>query len=169
MANAIPGIRLLSIPIFAFFFFSNNSTLNLFAPFIYLLAILTDIADGYVARKRNEITDFGKEFDPIVDRLFILSVIIFLLLKKMIPLPGALLIIVRDILMITGYKTVSYLRERIEVDVFGKVSTFVIFASLFLIMVKLPYGIHLFWIAIGLSLISGINYTRKGYYVLAKK
>ena len=67
--NILSVIRFLMIPCFVFMFFSNVPHNRILALGIFLLAGITDVVDGYLARKNNWITDFGKMMDPIADKL----------------------------------------------------------------------------------------------------
>ena len=72
--NFLTTIRLLVVPVLAWLLFQENSTTNFnrtIAGVLFIVAALTDIADGTIARKWNLITNFGKIFDPIADKALI--------------------------------------------------------------------------------------------------
>ena len=72
--NFLTSIRLLVVPVLAWLLFQENSTTNFnrtIAGVLFIVAALTDIADGTIARKWNLITNFGKIFDPIADKALI--------------------------------------------------------------------------------------------------
>ncbi|WP_027063437.1 CDP-diacylglycerol--glycerol-3-phosphate 3-phosphatidyltransferase [Mesoplasma seiffertii] len=66
------------------------------AGIVFILASLTDFLDGYLARRNNQVTDFGKFFDPIADKLLVNSALILLAVTGMIPLWMVLVLILRD-------------------------------------------------------------------------
>lgn len=66
------------------------------------LAILSDYADGFFARKLNQITEFGKLMDPIADKAFVLTLTTLMIIKGLIPSHLAITLIARDILILLG-------------------------------------------------------------------
>ncbi|WP_031542298.1 CDP-diacylglycerol--glycerol-3-phosphate 3-phosphatidyltransferase [Mesoplasma photuris] len=71
----------------------------LVAGLVFVLASFTDFLDGYLARKNNQVTDFGKFFDPIADKLLVNSVLILFATTGMLPVWMTLVLILRDILV----------------------------------------------------------------------
>ncbi len=81
--NIISSIRIKLVGIAAILLFSNNRTI---ATIIYLIAILTDFLDGYLARKLNQVSELGKILDPLADKLLIGSIMLVLYLQTQMPL-----------------------------------------------------------------------------------
>ncbi len=97
--NTLTIIRMLLIPVY-WFVFMDGHTYEALA--IFFVASLTDLADGYIARKYNLITDFGKLMDPLADKLMVISVMLSLALKGMAPWPALLIILCKEALMVLG-------------------------------------------------------------------
>ena len=72
LANKLTVIRIFLVPIFLIFIAVQGIPYGTFiATFIFILASLTDKLDGYIARSRNQITNFGKFMDPLADKLLV--------------------------------------------------------------------------------------------------
>ena len=74
--NILSAIRLLAVPVFVAVFFSDIANANIWALVIFVAAELTDILDGYLARRNGWITDVGKILDPLADKLMQAAAII---------------------------------------------------------------------------------------------
>jgi len=97
--NTITVSRILLIPAAVYFFVrgSRNAALS-----VYLFAMLTDVLDGWIARKTNQITPLGKLLDPLADKLSLLAMLSLLYAENMIPRWVILLMIIRESVMIIG-------------------------------------------------------------------
>lgn len=164
MANVTTISRLFLIPILIFFIFSPIPKHNMYALGIFVLAALTDWLDGYIARTTDQITDFGKIADPLVDRIFIAATLISLFMVRGIPPLWALIIIIgRDLTLIAGYKLLEAKRKiRIPVTDLGKMTTACLMIALGLLILNLNLGIWIFYVGLSLSIISSLDYIRKG-------
>ena len=99
ISNVFSMLRIIAaIPLF----FSIQYNMKLVAVLITVFAGFTDWADGYYARKRNEVTEFGKKMDPIADKTFSFSAALAMLIQNYIPVWFVILVVVRDSLMIFG-------------------------------------------------------------------
>lgn len=164
MPNIITIFRLFLIPILLFLIFSTAPKHKVYALGIFILAALTDWLDGYVARVTNQITDFGRVADPLVDRIFIATTLISLFLVRGIPPLWALAVIIgRDLTLIVGYKLLEARRKiRIPVTDLGKLTTACLMIALSLLILNLNLGIWIFYLGLSLSIISGLDYIKKG-------
>lgn len=75
-ANKLTMLRILLIPVFMFFVYRGTNISMVIAMFIFIIASVTDTLDGYIARKYNQVTNFGKIFDPIADKVLVLAALI---------------------------------------------------------------------------------------------
>lgn len=141
------------------------------AAMLFILACLTDLADGYLARRENQITSLGKFLDPLADKVLVSSVLIMLVELDWIAGWMAIIIICRDI-MVTGLRAIAADEGIvISADRFGKIKTVVQMLALvplilhenwfFLPMAKI--GIFLLYIAVVLTVVSGYNYFMNFY------
>ena len=99
LSNSISFFRiLLAIPTVIFFLRGDLSIVGSLMVFAYI----TDLLDGYIARKTNTISEFGKVIDPIADKIFVAALIIAMLSQGMVPLWFALIVIGKDVLTMFG-------------------------------------------------------------------
>ena len=105
-ANQITIIRVLLIPIFVLFLLSDLPYREYFAAFIFIVLSLSDALDGYIARKRKEVTEIGKIIDPIADKLLIAAALIFLI-NRGVEAWMAIAILAREVI-ITAIRLIAF-------------------------------------------------------------
>ena len=94
--NALTILRVLLIPFFVLFMIGNVTGYdNYIALVIFVVASLTDSLDGYLARKNNQVTNFGKFMDPLADKLLVCSALVCLMYNDLISPIVVLVIIAR--------------------------------------------------------------------------
>ena len=158
--NKITLIRVALIPLFAIILLANMPYKHILAAFIFGLLSISDFFDGYIARKKKQVTDFGKLIDPIADKLLISTALIFLV-GKGVELWMAAAIIAREVIL-TAVR-IYLLPSKIIVPAsnFGKAKTVVQSIAIVFVLLKLPFSWHAMLIAVLLTLISGIEYLFK--------
>ena len=108
LPNKLTILRVIMIPFFVFYllapFFDGYG--NYIALVIFIIASLTDLADGKIARKYNLVTNFGKFMDPLADKLLVCSAMICLVDLKLIPSWIVIIIIAREFI-ISGFRLVA--------------------------------------------------------------
>ena len=103
--------------------FNSAQILRIIAYFIALIAAFTDLADGYYARKWNQVTDFGKLMDPLADKIFVAGIMLMMVQYQLLPAWVAVVIISREFL-VTGLRMLALQKEIvIAADIWGKVKT----------------------------------------------
>lgn len=134
---------------------------------IFGIASVTDFLDGYLARKRGQITKFGIILDPIADKFLIISALILLVDMARLSAWIAIIIIVREFL-VTGLRVVALSKDIvIPSEMGGKLKTSSQIIAILCLVVSVDiYGVDLYdvgtvfiWIALGLSIASGVQYT----------
>ena len=125
-------------------------------------AILTDSLDGYFARRLDQKSDFGKILDPIVDKVNVLAVIIFMVISKQyeFPLWFFLFISIRELaVLFCGLYIIMKKKPVMESNRSGKVSAFATGVAVFLCALKFqPFGWILLWLVTALTLYSSAEY-----------
>ncbi len=172
LPNLLTIIRLLLVPVMTIFLLSRN---YIVAISIYILASITDILDGYIARKYNMITRLGKILDPLADKLLQFAALLGLWVVGIIPFWITLIFFLKEIFM--GLGAIKLLKKKdvvITAKWFGKMSTVIFFFAIifsmcseyFLVLQK--YVLPLFILAIIAMIFAFIMYLIN-YIKLAKK
>lgn len=91
---------------------------------IFIIASITDKLDGTIARKRNQITDFGKFLDPIADKMLVLSAMLILVEKKLLPAFIPIIVLIREF-AVSGYRLIAVEKDGkvIAANIWGKIKT----------------------------------------------
>ena len=127
LPNTLTILRIFFIPLFIFFIFSNFKYSKEFALLIFSFAVLTDYYDGFFARKYNVVSNFGKFFDPLADKLLILSAFLSFLflpvLSSVISVWMFLVILLRDIFITSFRLFLSSSGKKFRTSKFAKFKT----------------------------------------------
>lgn len=175
-ANSLTIFRIILVPVFLLFLFQKDMASIILALVIFIIAAITDLYDGYIARNRNEITDFGIIMDPIADKLIVLSAFISFVQLDIVPSWMFIVIVAREFL-ITVLRTLALAKNRVLASIkSGKYKTvshmviiimilaIIAFDRIFgakledtvIILMSLPY--LLVFIAMVTSIVSGIEF-----------
>lgn len=133
---------------------------------LFIIAALTDFLDGYIARKQNIVTDFGKVMDAIADKVLVNGVLIILAVDGFIPPIIAVVIVTRDIIVDSIKMVVGNNGKAVEASILGKVKTIFMLVGISMVLFyNMPFeliGINVadvvLMIATILSVISGCQY-----------
>ena len=161
--NVLTILRMILIPVFVVLFFRGH---KMAALGVFCAASLTDMLDGYLARKLNQITDFGKLFDPLADKLMVLTVMVCQTFWGPLPLVAVLIVAVKELVMVLG--GVFMLSKNVVVysNYFGKAAQVGFIASLILSffhdrfeagnirLLGMTPDILLLWITVALSIVA---------------
>lgn len=99
LPNQLTILRIILTPVFLFFFLSEYHVFKLISLGIYIIAALTDWYDGWLARKFNYITNWGKFWDPLADKILTSAAFIGFVILQILPLWMVIIIIVRDFII----------------------------------------------------------------------
>lgn len=135
--NALSLIRILLLPVFVIFYLMSNTNppLIFWACGVLLLSGLTDMFDGMIARKFNQITDLGKLLDPLADKLTQLTVVVCLTIRYPIVLYLLVICLIKELCQVIGGLFLIYRGAEIHgARWFGKVSTFVFYGAMAMIV-----------------------------------
>lgn len=106
LPNFLTLVRILLIPVFVVIFLAPTPDRSLLAAVIFTVAAVTDLLDGYIARRTGQVTKLGKLLDPLADKLLVLSALILLVNIDRVSAVVALLIIARE-LAVTGIRAIA--------------------------------------------------------------
>lgn len=162
--NLLTMIRMLLIPVYWVLMMHDH---YYWALAVYVVASLTDLADGYIARKYHLITDFGKLLDPLADKLMVLSVMLSLILKDILPLPPFVILAVKEGLMVLGGGIMLKKGVVVYAQKIGKYAQLLVVSSLILSFfhaffdrIGFPLHLILLWAAVALTLCALLFYAR---------
>lgn len=181
-ANKITIFRVLLIPVMLILIYIpalnemqsilNMNLAQLLFAIIFVVASATDFIDGYVARKYNQITTFGKFLDPIADKVLVLTAFLYLMtLTDRVPIWAVMVVIIREF-MVTGIRLLAVEKGTvIAASKYGKLKTVVTMVALIWLLfndftLPLIIGDILFYLAIALTVISGLEYLLKNKEVV---
>lgn len=141
---------------------------------LYIAAFLTDVLDGYLARRFNWVSNFGKLVDPFADKFMLISALACLFFAGEFPLYLLIVLVVKELLMVIGGLIVLKKKKvSVYADMWGKVATGLFFASVSLSLVNLAFN-HVIpsWImttlyvsAIAVSIFSLFHYAYKAGFI----
>jgi CDP-diacylglycerol--glycerol-3-phosphate 3-phosphatidyltransferase len=160
--NALTILRFLAIPVFVWLYLEAGDGSAWAAGIFFGAAALTDQLDGYLARRWHVESAFGRVADPLADRLMIGTAVVLMLATGRIPLVAGLIVLVRDLALLLGYKLVAPRGYDVEVTFLGKVATWILYAALGLVLVTsdgTTWPVVILWIGIALSVASGVQYV----------
>jgi len=170
--NALTILRLALIPIFVALLIPADGGKSWPAAIVFGVAGVTDQVDGWLARKWHVESDFGKVADPLADRLMIDAAVILLVVEHhRLPWAALVLILVRDALLIGGYKLIVPRGYELSVNFLGKAATWLLYASLAFVMVTADgtdWPLWIFWAGVGLALAAGALYLRSAVQVIRR-
>lgn len=173
LPNKLTVLRVCMVPVFVFFMLWNGlgSTGRYVAAVIFILASATDWLDGYLARKNNLVTDFGKFMDPIADKLLVCSALICLVEQGSLAAWMVIIIIGREFI-ISGFRLVASDKGVvIAASYWGKFKTVSQMIMVILLILDLggvfnTIALVITWIALILTVISLVDYLKKNWNVL---
>ena len=161
--NALTILRLFLIPLFAALLIPADGGYSWPAAIVFGIAATTDQVDGWLARRWDVESAFGKVADPLADRLMIdAAVIILVALHHRLPWVALVLIVARDALLIGGYRLLVPDGYELNVNFLGKLATWVLYASLVFVMIThqgTQWPLWCFWIGLVLALAAGAQYA----------
>ena len=163
LPNALTILRLALIPIFVALMLADDPA-NWPAGIVFAVAGVTDQVDGFLARRWHVESQFGKIADPLADRLMIDAAAVMLWGTGRLPWYAALVILLRDAIMVGGYKLVVNRGYDFEVTRVGKLATWVLYLAIGLVIVTndgVDWPVWLFWIGVVLALVAAAQYVAK--------
>jgi CDP-diacylglycerol--glycerol-3-phosphate 3-phosphatidyltransferase len=168
LSNSISFLRiLLAIPTVFYFLRGGFAATGLMMVFAYI----TDLLDGYIARKTNSISEFGKAIDPIADKIFVAALIIAMLSRNMVPLWFVLIVIGKDLLTMFGaFIARNKIGAVLPSNYWGKSAILLTIICLFLAVCGVSKDILVFgWIASSaLLIISFLIYAIRALKLIKK-
>ena len=175
LPNKLTTLRVIMIPFFVFFLLwqnGENRTFRMIALALFIIASLTDLLDGKIARKYNLVTNFGKFMDPLADKLLVCSALICLIELNALPAWMVIVIISREFI-ISGFRLIaSDNGVVIAASYWGKFKTTFQMVSVVLLILDIPALAFVtticVWIALLLTIVSLVDYIFKNHKILTE-
>jgi CDP-diacylglycerol--glycerol-3-phosphate 3-phosphatidyltransferase len=160
--NVLTLLRILLVPVLVVALLDGTSNGDLLAAIVFALASVTDAMDGYLARRSNSITTFGKLMDPIADKLLIIAALVALVSQGRIPGWVAMVIIARELTVTVTRMQATQHGVVIAANWWGKAKTIVQVAAIFCVIAfgdPTPAWVDgLLYGAVVITIVSGIDY-----------
>ena len=170
--NTLTLCRLVMIPVFVVLYMSG---LPYWALGVFCLASLTDCFDGLLARKLNQITNFGKVFDPLADKLMVLTALACHVIKGVFPWPAVAIIAAKEIFMVIGGTVLVRKGFVPSANYYGKVATVTFMAALiagffheYFVRIGAWVDLWLLWSAVVLALLALSIYVTESVQLVRK-
>ena len=180
-ASKVTMVRIFMIPVFIVFFMLGYYRSDLFGAFdifaivLFVLAAATDGIDGHIARKYNQVTDFGKFIDPLADKILVISALICMVEFGYISSIAVIIIIAREF-MVTGLRIAAISSGKvIAAAMSGKIKTVIQIVCITAIMLAYAFDINDsveaflnagVWIMVFVTIYSGCEYMVKNWNVI---
>ena len=179
LPNLLTVSRILLIPVFVVLFSTPTSEGSLWAALVFVVAAVTDVLDGYLARRRSQVTKLGRLLDPIADKLLVLSGLFLLVELGQVPAWVAIVIIGREV-AVTGIRAIAAtVGIVIAVERLGKYKmVFEVLAITLLILANaavpglefaFALGMTFLYVALVLAVTSGAGYLISFWQQVAAK
>ncbi len=135
LPNQLTILRIILTPVFLFFFLYDNPTFKLISLGIFIVAALTDWYDGWLARKFNYITNWGKFWDPLADKILTSTAFIGFVILNVIPLWMVVIIILRDLVITILRAYADYKDFSFPTSYYAKWKTFIQMVFLYYLLI----------------------------------
>ncbi|MEG0133789.1 MAG: CDP-diacylglycerol--glycerol-3-phosphate 3-phosphatidyltransferase [Clostridium sp.] len=177
LANKLTVLRMILVPVFLISAMINTVPADVIALIIFIVASITDKLDGYIARSKNQITNFGKFMDPLADKLLVTCALVLLVEKGIIPAWVVVIIISREF-VVSGLRTLAASQGVvIAASNWGKLKTAIQMVAIIMGLLlsvyspewlKIVTNIAIYLSAV-ITVISGIDYFVKSKNVINVK
>lgn len=174
LPNKLTMARIGCTVLMILFILLNGAAFDWLAVIMFIVASLTDLADGHIARSRNLVTNLGKFMDPLADKILNYSVMVLLIQESLIP-PLALVIILFREFLVSGIRQAAVEQGKvIAANRWGKLKTLMQDISLTVILLLRAVDVTflptlaaiLIWVCAALTVISGVIYLIQNIDVL---
>lgn len=176
ISNKLTIFRIILVPLFVVFLLIDSVSLRLISCGIFIIASFTDMLDGYLARSRNEVTEFGKFADPIADKILVISAYLCLVELDAIGCWGPIVTLFREFIISGIRMTAATKNVVIAADKIGKIKTVLQMISIVMLILNVCGFYEMIWwrylayltfyAGIAVTIISGISYVIKNKNII---
>lgn len=162
-ANKLTILRIILVPVFLGVLYAGFPGSNIWALVIFIVASLTDLLDGYIARHYNQITNFGKFMDPLADKILVMSAMCWFVEAHQMPGWALAIVLLREF-AVSGMRLVAVEQGKVIAAAWsGKVKTASTMVCLCLMMLNIPAWLNTACVVVivATTVYSGIEYFIK--------
>ena len=174
LPNILTCLRVLLIPVFMVLAYQNNLPCDIAALVVYVVACITDYVDGHLARKNNQVTNFGKFMDPVADKLLVMAALLLFVEDGTIAAWMVAIILGREFIVSALRMVAASEGLVIAANMWGKAKTMITMITLIFLLCPIgpvmlgPISLQdiLIWITVIITTISGVTYVIDNFSVI---
>ncbi len=174
LPNILTCIRVLLIPVFLVLAYQNSAACDLAALAVYVAACLTDYVDGKLARKWNQVTNFGKFMDPVADKLLVMAALLLFIEDGTVSAWMVAIILGREFIVSALRMVAASEGLVIAANMWGKAKTMITMVTLIFLLCPIapvmagPVSLQtvLIWLTVVITAISGVTYVVDNFAVI---
>ena len=174
LPNILTCVRVLLIPVFMVLAYQNNLPCDFAALIVYVAACLTDYVDGYLARKNNQVTNFGKFMDPVADKLLVMAALLIFVEDGTIAAWMVAIILGREFIVSALRMVAASEGLVIAANMWGKAKTMITMITLIFLLCPIgpimlgPVSLQniMIWITVIITAVSGVTYITDNFAVI---
>ena len=174
LPNILTCLRVLLIPVFMVLAYQNNLPCDIAALIVYVVACLTDYVDGNLARKNNQVTNFGKFMDPVADKLLVMAALLLFVEDGTIAAWMVAIILGREFIVSALRMVAASEGLVIAANMWGKAKTMITMITLIFLLCPIgpillgPVSLQdiMIWITVIITAVSGVTYITDNFAVI---
>jgi CDP-diacylglycerol--glycerol-3-phosphate 3-phosphatidyltransferase len=174
LPNILTCLRVLLIPVFMVLACQDNLPCDIAALIVYVVACLTDYVDGNLARKNNQVTNFGKFMDPVADKLLVMAALLLFVEDGTISAWMVAIILGREFIVSALRMVAASEGLVIAANMWGKAKTMITMITLIFLLCPIgpimlgPVSLQtiMIWITVVITAISGVTYITDNFSVI---
>ena len=167
--NKLTVLRFILVPFFlAAAYYEKQQSVMIISTIIFAVASFTDFLDGYLARKHNLVTDFGKFMDPLADKVLVAAALLFLIQAGRAE--AWLVIIITREYAISIIRAIAATNGKvIAASGGGKIKTVTQMFAIIMLLLSMPFGDIMMYVCVALTLYSGVEYIWNNRELIAER
>ena len=174
LPNILTCLRVVLIPVFMMLAYQNNMPCDIAALVVYVVACITDYVDGNLARKHNQVTNFGKFMDPVADKLLVMAALLLFVEDGTISAWMVAIILGREFIVSALRMVAASEGLVIAANMWGKAKTMITMITLIFLLCPIgpimlgPVSLQdvMIWITVIITTISGVTYIIDNFSVI---
>ncbi|MBQ3533797.1 MAG: CDP-diacylglycerol--glycerol-3-phosphate 3-phosphatidyltransferase [Clostridia bacterium] len=174
LPNILTCLRVVLIPVFMVLAYQNNMPCDIAALVVYVVACITDYVDGNLARKHNQVTNFGKFMDPVADKLLVMAALLLFVEDGTISAWMVAIILGREFIVSALRMVAASEGLVIAANMWGKAKTMITMITLIFLLCPIgpimlgPVSLQdvMIWITVIITTISGVTYIIDNFSVI---